>query len=309
LSGVGQYESALDHAGQALEIRRKLAEARPDRFEPDLATSLNNYASHLRAVGQYESGLEHALQALEIHRKLAEARPERFEPDLATSLSNYASHLSDVGRYGPAIDHARQALEIRRRLAEARPDRFEPDLATSLSSYAGHLGNVGEYESGLDHARQALKIRRKLAEALPERFEPDLFSLACNLSILQWLAGSSSEGSGFEALCVIPGSVPLHRRHAAEVQTAFVTALTSEPERAAAFAEVISTWTRSTTTRKSEIREYFLCGAAWSEKFAQKEVAGVDWRAVLREDMARRGGLLPRWMEDVAVRLGFNWNA
>ena len=258
---------------------------------------------------QYESGLEHARQALKIRRKLAKARPDEFEPDLATSLSNLANHLSEVGQYESGLEHAREALEIRRKLAEAKPDRFQPDLAASLSNYASHLSDVGQYESGLKYARQALEIRRKLAEARPDRFEPDLFSLACNLSILQWLAGSSSEGDGFEDLCVIPGSMPLHRRHAAEVRTAFVTALTSEPERAAAFAEVISTWTRSTTTRKSEIREYFLCGAAWSEKFAQKEVAEVDWRAVLREEMARRGGVLPRWMQDVAVRLGFNWNA
>jgi tetratricopeptide (TPR) repeat protein len=132
LNDAGQNEEALLHAQQSLEIRRRLAEKNPDRFEPDYATSLSNYASHLSDVGQNEEALDHGRQALEIRRRLAEKNPDRFEPGYATSLSNYASHLSDVGQNEEALSYAAQALEIRRRLVEKNSRRFADDLFSTI---------------------------------------------------------------------------------------------------------------------------------------------------------------------------------
>ncbi|MBP8288749.1 MAG: tetratricopeptide repeat protein, partial [Chromatiaceae bacterium] len=109
----------------------RLAQARPDRYEPDYAMSLSNYAAHLGDVGRSEEALEHAQQALEIRRRLAQARPDRHDPDYAMSLSNYAARLSDVGRSEDALEHAQQAQEIHRRLSAKRPLRFEGNLFDS----------------------------------------------------------------------------------------------------------------------------------------------------------------------------------
>jgi tetratricopeptide (TPR) repeat protein len=172
LRDVGRSEDALEHAQQALEIHRRLAQARPDRYDPDYATSLSNYATYLSDVGRSVDALEYAQQALEIRRRLAQARPDRYDPDYATSLSNYAGHSSEVGRSEDALEHAQQALEIRRRLAQARPDRYDPDYATSLSNYAVSLRDAGRNEDALEHAQQALEIRRRLAQVRPDRYDP-----------------------------------------------------------------------------------------------------------------------------------------
>jgi hypothetical protein len=63
LARAGYCDPALEHARQALEILRRLAQTRPDRYEPDYAGSLGNYAAHLREVGQGELGLEHARES------------------------------------------------------------------------------------------------------------------------------------------------------------------------------------------------------------------------------------------------------
>lgn len=58
-----------------MDIRRKLAEARPDAFLPYLAMSLNNLGNRLSELGQREPALEAAGEAAEIRRKLADESP------------------------------------------------------------------------------------------------------------------------------------------------------------------------------------------------------------------------------------------
>jgi tetratricopeptide (TPR) repeat protein len=115
-----------------LEIRKRLAQKNPLRFESDYARSLNNYANRLSDTGQNEKALEHAREALEIRKRLVQKNPDRFEPDYAKSLSNYANHLSDAGQNEKALEHACKALEICKRLAEKNPDRFADNLFSSI---------------------------------------------------------------------------------------------------------------------------------------------------------------------------------
>jgi len=189
----GHVEEALHQARLALEIYEKLARAKPERFEPDWAASLSNYANHLSDLGRSDEAEAKARQALEIYEKLARAKPERFEPDWARTLSNYANHLSDLGRSDEAEAKARQALEIREKLARAKPERFEPDWAASLNNYANRLSDLGRSDEAEAKARQALEIREKLARAKPERFEPDWAMSLCNYANRLGAQGRSDE--------------------------------------------------------------------------------------------------------------------
>jgi tetratricopeptide (TPR) repeat protein/glycosyltransferase involved in cell wall biosynthesis len=193
LNDAGRNEEALEHGRQALEIRQRLAQKNPDRFEPNYATSLSNYASHLSDAGRNEEALEHGRQALEIRQRLAQKNPDRFEPNYATSLSNYASHLKDAGRNEEGLEHGRQALEIHQRLAQKNPDRFEPNYATSLSNYASHLKDAGRNEEALEHGRQALKIHQRLAQKNPDRFEPNYATSLSNYASHLKDAGRNEE--------------------------------------------------------------------------------------------------------------------
>ena len=85
-------------AEEAVTIRRALAQARPDAFLPDLATSLNNQSSRLSNLGRREEALPAAEEAVTIRRALAQARPDAFLPDLAASLNNLADCLSALAR-------------------------------------------------------------------------------------------------------------------------------------------------------------------------------------------------------------------
>ncbi len=173
-SGLGQTETALEAIQEAVEHYRKLAEANPARFLPDLASSLNNLSLRLSDVGDTEGALNAIQEAVEHYRKLAEANPARFLPDLATSLNNLSLRLSDVGDTEGALNAIQEAVEHYRKLAEANPARFLPNLAMSLNNLSSCLTDVGDTEGALTAIQEAVEHYRKLAEANPARFLPDL---------------------------------------------------------------------------------------------------------------------------------------
>src|ERR1019366_5490304 len=92
-SGMGQRDAALQSIAEAVTIRRKLAEANPDAFLPDLAMSLNNQASRQSGMGQREAALQSIAEAVTHYRKLAEANPDAFLPNLAGSCCTWGRIL------------------------------------------------------------------------------------------------------------------------------------------------------------------------------------------------------------------------
>ena len=88
MSGLGRHEDALAAAGEAADLYRRLAAARPDTFLPNLATSLSNLGKYFGDLGRSEEALAAAQEATDIYRRLAAARPDAFLPNLALSLNN-----------------------------------------------------------------------------------------------------------------------------------------------------------------------------------------------------------------------------
>ena len=56
-----------------------MAKKNSDRFEPDYATSLSNYANRLSELGKTDEALTAAMQALAIRERLAAKNPSRYE--------------------------------------------------------------------------------------------------------------------------------------------------------------------------------------------------------------------------------------
>jgi tetratricopeptide (TPR) repeat protein len=112
LSNLGRREEALAASQEAVDIRRRLAQTRPDAFLPDLATSLNNSGAMLSNLGRREEALAASQEAVDIRRRLAQTRPDAFLPDLATSISVMSDVLAALDRHEEAARAATQALEI-----------------------------------------------------------------------------------------------------------------------------------------------------------------------------------------------------
>ena len=115
-----------------MEVQRRLAAADPARFEPDLATSLNNLSGDLSATGDVAGALAASTEAVEVFRRLATAEPARFEPDLAMSLGAMGSYLRTDGQAAKARAAFEEGVRIVQPHAERYPDCPEERLLANL---------------------------------------------------------------------------------------------------------------------------------------------------------------------------------
>jgi tetratricopeptide (TPR) repeat protein len=97
LAQTGRPAEALPAEQEAVEIRRELAAAYPDRYRRDLAASLSNLGADVSELGRPAEALQVTQEAVEIRRELAAAYPDRYRPDLARSLQVLANALDSLG--------------------------------------------------------------------------------------------------------------------------------------------------------------------------------------------------------------------
>ena len=109
--------------GEALAIRRRLAEVNPGAYMPDVAATLNNLANMYKDTQRMKEAEEAYGEALAAYRKLAEANPDAYMPNVAITLSNLAVLYSDTQRIGEAETTASEAERIL-----APPWRVNPEL-------------------------------------------------------------------------------------------------------------------------------------------------------------------------------------
>jgi tetratricopeptide (TPR) repeat protein len=124
-SNLGRREEALAASQEAVDIRRRLAQTRPDAFLPDLAMSLNNLGAMFSNLGRREEALAASQEAVDIYRRLAQTRPDAFLPNLATSLSVMSDVLAALDRQEEAVRMATQALEILAPFVERHPQTYQ----------------------------------------------------------------------------------------------------------------------------------------------------------------------------------------
>lgn len=183
LSALGQREEALAASAEAVQILRRLAEARPDAHLADLATGLSNLGCDLSDLGRREDALAAAEEALQIRRRLADTRPDDHLPAMAVSLVNVGTNLSFLGRREEAKAATAEAVQVYRRLVQTQPETFLPDLATSLNSLGNRLADLGRHQEALAATGEAAQTFRLLAADRPDTFLPDLAMCLNNLGL------------------------------------------------------------------------------------------------------------------------------
>ena len=162
---LGRLEEAVAATQEAVDIRRRLAQTRPDAFLPDLATSLNNLGIRLSDLGRLEQALAASQEAVDIYRRLAQTRPDAFLPDLAMSISVTSDVLFALDRRTEAAAAARNALETLLPFVERYPDAYE-GLAKTIAADLIRYGEAAGIEPDRDLLLRAARALR-LPAAMP----------------------------------------------------------------------------------------------------------------------------------------------
>jgi tetratricopeptide (TPR) repeat protein len=113
LSGLGRREQALAPAEEATGIYRRLAEANPDAYLPDLANSLWAYGLVcVNVKANYAQALEAVTEAINIYEPLVRHLPQVFVGPMYSACRTLTDVLDGLGR-------AEEATELRQQLDEA----------------------------------------------------------------------------------------------------------------------------------------------------------------------------------------------
>ena len=190
------YHAAETLYREGLETYRKLAEADPGAYLPDVAMTSNNLANLLNDTGRMQEAEGLYREGQEIYRKLAEANPGAYLPYVAGTCNNLAALLNDTGRMQEAEGLYREGLEIYRKLAEANPGAYLPDVANTSNNLANLLKNTGRMQEAEGLYREGLEIYRKLAEANPDAYLPKVAYTCNNLAVLLDVTGRMQEAEG-----------------------------------------------------------------------------------------------------------------
>jgi len=178
---IDQAEQAF---GDALVIRRKLAEGNPDVLLPSVATTLNNLAilfSETERLGEAERAFDEALAILQT---LALKNPEAYWHEMAITLINIAGLYHKTQRPQMAGQAYTMALTILGKLANKNPSAYMPNVARALNNLAAVYLNA-QRSGKAEHALgEALTVYRELAQGNPDTYLPDVAMTLNNLAIL-----------------------------------------------------------------------------------------------------------------------------
>jgi tetratricopeptide (TPR) repeat protein len=157
LSEVRDKRAALESTQESVNTYRRLAEAEPAAYLPDLAMALNNLGVYLSEVGDKRAALAPTQEAVNIRRRLAEAEPAAYLPDLAMALWGYAwVRVGEAAELAAALPAAQEAVKIYGQLCEVLPDAFTGYLRAATATQADVL-------EGLGRLAEATEIRDRLA--------------------------------------------------------------------------------------------------------------------------------------------------
>jgi tetratricopeptide (TPR) repeat protein len=166
---------------EALEILRTLAQAQPNTYLPDVATTLNNISSVFATLRRLDESHLSIIEALDIRRMLAQNQPTVYLPDVAVTLNHLGNILLDLRLHNDSRRALVEALEILRKLAQGQPNVYLPDVAATLNNLSNVLSALHLLDDSRIAAAEALEIRRTLAQGQPNVHLPDVAITLNNL--------------------------------------------------------------------------------------------------------------------------------
>ena len=93
-----EYEKAITFYEEALHIRRRLADEKPDVYLPDLAKSLFSMACCLENMKNYDEAINIIGESTCIFRELEKKDSDKYSEKLCSSLKEMADILFKLGR-------------------------------------------------------------------------------------------------------------------------------------------------------------------------------------------------------------------
>ncbi len=134
---LGEYQKAIMHYQQALEIHRKI------EYWRGIGSDLSNIGVIYHRIGQDNKALEYFQQSLDIWRKID------AEADKIADISNIGVIYSKLGQNKKALEYLQQVLETYQKIGDQRGE------AGALTNLGTVYNDLGQYQQALQYLLQA----------------------------------------------------------------------------------------------------------------------------------------------------------
>ena len=173
--GMYQYENALIHFKQSLQIYKSLSPRR--RQAVYLAGAHNNIGLCLKGMHQYDGALDHLKQSLEIYKNLSS--DQRKDCDVARALNNIGICLKNMYQHENALVCLKQSLKIKKNVSL---DQWKDvDVAKTLNNIGVCLKCLGYFDDSLNYMVQSLEIYKHIS--FNQKKDPKIASTLNNIGL------------------------------------------------------------------------------------------------------------------------------
>ncbi|SHI83379.1 tetratricopeptide repeat protein [Pseudozobellia thermophila] len=180
-----EYGRAEKSFGEALVIRRKLAEGDSLVYLPQVLTTLNSLANLQRDKKEHGKAEQSYNEALALLNKLAEVNPQTYLPKISVIQNNMGLLHSTRNEFDKAQQSYNEALAIAKKLADIDPQAYLPDVGLTLNNMALLYRKKNEPNKAEQCFETALFIMSKLTKLNPQTYFPDVAGILNNLGDLQ----------------------------------------------------------------------------------------------------------------------------
>ena len=167
---------------QTVRSCRALAAQDPDLYEPQLARTLLEAATHYLAIWRPAEAIPYSREAADLTRRLYDGASARYRLDLVTALITHSEVTALLGYPARAVPLAEEAVAVSRDLARGNPWAHEIQLATSLDLLGTTLHYSGRTDDAPAPTLEAVEITRRLAASRPSAYEKVLAGMLDNLA-------------------------------------------------------------------------------------------------------------------------------
>ena len=179
-----RFEESEAMYKEALEIRRRLAEANPQVYNPAVAQSLQNLSNLYQTTQRFAESASLSKEALDIESQFTDTC-QMDGMKLYNEAANLVQHAMQYNQIADIEEAFNKMLSGTRLLVKNDPKTYEPILANHLNTvayyYLEYYDNqrLAESEALLN---ETLEIYGKLAETNPQAYEPNVAMTLNNLA-------------------------------------------------------------------------------------------------------------------------------
>ncbi len=168
-----------------LRVSTLLAKQNPDKYNSEVATTLDKMATIVGDETQYHLIETEYKKTLDFYSKLIEAGYGNYIGTYAKILCNQGILFVKLNRTDEAESKLNESLETYRYLAQYNPIQFNRDVAITLNHLALLHWNLDKKDTALDECEEALKLYESLTPSIPHEFDEDVAKTKYNLAELR----------------------------------------------------------------------------------------------------------------------------